>query len=226
MQINSIQQNQNNNTQSFGMLYSNKTIKSLKKIVPELINEEGFENTKSAITILKKLGLRKDNIMVQLIAEDGFYETIEPAVNRVRNKKFNGFIYGIEPPFRVGIGSSKTPFLDFVKTLETKEFIKAAHSNIDEHITHLKNQTFKDKLWQKTKETREFFEDGLDWLGHKLSLIDNPPRLDGRKRLPTLVAWDDFKEWLYCLSENRIVAKNKHVALLRKEIDTLPTKLQ
>lgn len=225
MQINSIQQNQNNNAQSFGMLYSNKTIKSLKKIVPELIKEEGFENTKSAITILKKLGLRKDNIMVQLIAEDGFYETIEPAVNRVKNKKFNGFIYGLEPHFHVGIGSSKTPFLDFVKTLETKEFVDAAHSSIDKHVNYIKKQTFKDKISQKTREAKELLEDGLDWLGDKLSLIDNPPRLDGRKRLPTLVAWDDFKEWLYSLSENRITSKDKNVAILRKEIDTLPTKL-
>ena len=83
--------------------------------------------------------------MVQLIAEDGFYETIEPAVNRVKNKKFNGFIYGLEPHFHVGIGSSKTPFLDFVKTLETKEFVDAAHSSIDKHVNYIKKQTYSDR---------------------------------------------------------------------------------
>ena len=70
MQVN----NYSESSPTFGAYYSKKTIKSLKRIVPDLIRKEGFENTRYAIANLTKLGKRKDGLVVQLVNDGNIYD--------------------------------------------------------------------------------------------------------------------------------------------------------
>ena len=217
--------NRNNNSPNFGMLYSSNTIKSLKRVVPDIVKQEGFESARLAIANLKTLGHRKDNIVLHIDSEDlmGIRYIEEPAVNKVKNKTFSGFIYCyLDSPTCI---NSETPFFDFTKTLMTDNFVKLSHSRINKYENFLRSESFKDKLVRKTSKIKENFEDGIDFLLDKLSFIDNPPRLDGKKTMPTLVAWDDLKRYINSIYDNAKASKNKEIAFLRKEIDTLPTKL-
>ena len=53
------------NSPSFGAVYSKSSVKLLKRFIPEIINEEGFEFAQKAINNLAQTGKRKDNLILK-----------------------------------------------------------------------------------------------------------------------------------------------------------------
>lgn len=225
--VSTLNNNRNNNLPSFGMLYSPNTIKTLKKYIPDIINKEGFENTKIAIATLKKLGQRKDNIIINLSNDffKGPWTLIETGVNRVKNRTFSNFIYNIHSPNNAGDALRSKSFKDFTKSFDTDEFVEAAHARINEYSDSIKNETFKEKVTRKTWETKEFFKDIGERIIDELSLVEGCTLPNGKKEKTTILAWEDLKDSVQDMIKSKKDSKNSDIALLRKEIDTLPTKL-
>ena len=222
---NKVNYNKTKNTPSFGMIYSKNTIKSLKYIVPELIRKEGMESARLAVANLKKLGQRKDNILINLVP-DGHYCSIEPGVNWVKNKQFEGFVHCVNTPRCIEFAScSKTPFLDFTKSLTSKKFVDAAHSRINEYANFIKNETFKEKIVRKSKETKELFFDAVDWMNEQLSVVDGCVLPNGKETKSSLMGWENLKTFCKKTFAKKERFISNEVAFLRKEIDTLPTKI-
>ena len=209
---------------TFGAYYSKKTIKSLKRIVPELIQKEGFENTRYAVANLTKLGKRKDGLVVQLV-NDGDIYSIEAAVRpTAKDSAFKYFIYPTTQPCTFFACRSHSPFLDFTKSLTSDEFLKASKAEIEGHTNYLKSQTFEDKVRTRVDETKEALEDAADWIQDKFSIIDGATFPDGTRFRSTLVMFDDMKNAIRGFWGRITEPHNDEVAFLRKEIDKLPTK--
>lgn len=223
MNVLPISTNEQNNSPNFGMLYSPKTVRTLKKIVPELVKEEGVESTKLAIATLKKLGQRKDNIKLHLEHDGGHCYSLSTGVNKVKDRDFDGYIYYIDHPSCLEVASrSRTGFQDYVKTLDTDKFVNAAHSGIDEYANKVKGETFKEKVANKALQAKEAIVDGFEWLIDEFSLVDYQ---DGEKTKTTIVAWSDLKDCISGMFNSAKASKDNDITLLRKEIDGLPTRL-
>lgn len=220
MQVNGYSEN----SPTFGAYYSKKTIKSLKRIVPDLIRKEGFENTRFAIANLTKLGKRKDGLVVQLV-NDGDIYGIEAAVRpTAKDSAFKYFIYPITQPCTFFACRSRSPFLDFTKSLLSDDFLKASKAEIEGHTKYLKSQTFEDKVRAKVEGTKESLEDAVDWLQDKFSIVDGATFPDGTRFRTTLVLFDDMKDAFHRFWKRANEPYNAEVAFLRKEIDSFPTK--
>ena len=67
--VNDLNRGSNNyysqNPPSFGAVYSKSSVKLLKKFIPEIINEEGFEFAQKALNNLAQTGKRKDNLILK-----------------------------------------------------------------------------------------------------------------------------------------------------------------
>ena len=209
---------------TFGAYYSKKTIKSLKRIVPDLIRKEGFENTRYAIANLTKLGKRKDGLVVQLVNDGNIYD-IEPAVRpTAKDSVFKYFIYPRTQSCTFFACRSKSPFLDFTKSLTSDEFLKASKTEIEGHTNYLKSQTFEDRVKARVEDTKDTLDDALDWLQDKFSIIDGATFPDGTRFRSTLVMFDDMKNAFRNFWKRIDEPYNHEVDFLRKEIDNLPTR--
>ena len=211
------------NSPAFGMHYSKKTIKALKRIVPDLIREEGFENTRIAVGNLTRLGKRKDGLVTQLV-NDGPYWSIEAAVRpAAKDSAFKYFIYPSTPSCSFFVSRSHTGFLDFTRSLASDDFVKASNEQIEKHSKHLKSQTFEDKVKTRVVDTKEALEDAVDWLQDKFSIIDGTTFPDGTRFRTTLVMFDDMKNAFRNFWKRIDEPYSHEVDFLRKEIDNLPT---
>ena len=209
---------------TFGMHYSKKTIKALKRMVPELIRKEGFENTRLAVANLTKLGKREDGLVVQLVNDGNLY-SIEAAVRpAAKDSAFKYFIYPSTPSCTFFACRSHSAFLDFTKSLDTDKFVNVSKSEIEHHTNYLKNQTFEDVVRERVADTKEALEDAVDWLQDKLSIIDGATLSDGTRIRPTLVMFDDMRNAFRSFRKRVNEPYNHEVDFLRKEIDNLPTK--
>ena len=212
-----------NKSPNFGMLYSKKTVRSLKKAVPELIESEGVESVKQAVANLKMLGQRKDNIVAELVNEDHCYG-IEIAVNHVKDKKTNGFIYCVGHPSCLEIASrSKTGFKDFTESLMTDDFVNAANTSIDKYNASIANETILDKVARKKDAIVESLCDAGDWLKDQFALEDVCQ--DGKIKT-SIVGWENIKDAVKDAFGGIKKSSQGDVVALRKEIDSLPTKLK
>ena len=212
------------NSPAFGMHYSKKTIKALKRMVPDLIREEGFENTRLAIGNLTKLGKREDGLVVQLV-NDGSLYSIEAAVRpAAKDSAFKYFIYPSTPSCTFFACRSHSPFLDFTKSLESDKFVNASKAEIEHHTNYLKNQTFEDIVKERVSDTKEALEDAVDWLQDKFSIIDGTTFPDGTRFRTTLVMFDDMRNAFRSFWKRANEPYSHDVDFLRREIDSLPTK--
>ena len=224
MNISTVKSYDNNRVQkspNFGMIYTPKTVKTLKKLVPELIEKEGFESARLAVGTLKRLGFRKDNLVLHLEHEGGHPYSLSTGVNRVKNKDFKGVVYCVDSPSCIEVASrSKTGFQDFAKTLESDNFVKSAHARIDEYSEVAKKMTLKDKVVQKVESVKEAFADAKDWVNEQFSLVDI---VDGKKTKTSLVGWENLKEATKNVFKEEFVSHE--TSFLRRKLDELPTKL-
>lgn len=220
MQVNGYSEN----SPAFGMHYSKKTIKALKRMVPDLIRKEGFENTRIAIGNLTRLGKREDGLVVQLV-NDGSLYSIEAAVRpAAKDSAFKYFIYPSTQSCNFFACRSHSPFLDFTKSLASDKFVNASKAEIEHHTNYLKNQTFEDKVRERVTDTKEALEDAVDWLQDKFSIIDGTTFPDGTRFRTTLVLFDDMKQAIKGFFKNMEEPYSHEVDFLRREIDSLPTK--
>ena len=226
MNISAVKNYDNNNVQkspNFGMIYTPKTVKTLKKLVPELIEKEGFESARLAVGNLTRLGYRRDNLLLHLEHEGGHCYSLSTGVNRVKNKEFKGVVYCVDSPSCTEVASrSQTGFYDFTKTLLKDDFVKSAHARIDEYSEVVKKMTFKDKVAQKVETVKEAFVDAKEWVQEQFSLVDELSS-DGKKTKTSLVGWENLKEATKNFFKDEV--EHREITFLRKELDELPTKL-
>lgn len=211
------------NSPAFGMHYSKKTIKSLKRIVPDLIREEGFENARIAVGNLTRLGKRKDGLVVQLV-NDGPYWSMEAAVRpAAKDSAFKYFIYPSTPSCTYFVSRSHSGFRDFTESLGKDKFVNVSKAEIERHTNIIKSQTFEDRVKARVVDTKEALEDAVDWIQDKLSIIDGTTTPDGKKIRSTLVMFDDMKNAFRNFWKRIDEPYSHEVDFLRKEIDNLPT---
>lgn len=220
--ISSVDNSRTSNSPNFGMIYTPKTVKTLKKLVPEFIKKEGFESARLAVGTLKRLGFRKDNLVLHLEHEGGHPYFLSTGVNRVKNKDFKGVIYCVDSPSCIEVASrSKTGFQDYTRTLESDNFVKSAHARIDEYSDVVKKMTFKDKVAQKVETVKDALVDAKEWVQEQLSLEDI---VDGKKTKTSLVGWENLKQSVKSAFKEPPFETHEE-SFLRRELDSLPTKI-
>ena len=220
--VSSVDNSRTSNSPNFGMLYSKQTIKSLKEMVPEFIAKEGFESTRLAVGTLKRLGFRKDNLLLHLEHEGGHCYSLSTGVNRVKNQEFKGVVYCVDSPSCIEVASrSKTGFQDFTKTLDSDNFVKSAHARIDEYSDVVKKMTFKDKVAQKVETVKDALVDAKEWVQEQFSLVDI---VDGKKTKTSLLGWENLKQSVKSAFKEAPFETHEE-SFLRRELDSLPTKL-
>ena len=84
MEINSA----TNATSSFGMKYTNRSLKYLKKLIPVALKEGGHESTSNAIKLLQSAKLRNDGLIIDLTPPGGMDSYICRALAKHSNDKF------------------------------------------------------------------------------------------------------------------------------------------
>lgn len=210
------------NSPAFGMHYSKKTITSLKRIVPELIKNEGFENARMAVANLTRLGKRQDGLITELVS-DGHPYSIEVGVKPLKNGAFSHFVYPNTPSCTHFLSTNHSPFRAFTESLATDKFVNVSHTEIDYHTNRIKNQTLEDKVKQRVWQTKEALIDAGEWIQDKFSVIDGATLPNGKKVRSTLVIIDDMKNAFHGFWNRVNEPYNHDVDFLRREIDKLPT---
>lgn len=154
MQISPIQQN--NTDPSFGVHYSKKTVRTLKKVTPEILrwtkNKEDYNLVKSAIKHLINAGKKIDDFCVELTESC-------PCFFEIRARKTTGkckdFLY---PPYKDGSGfgfsgSYITRFYKQCKFIDSEEFAPQTEKEINEWYAHRTSQS----RWKNFKDDADWF---------------------------------------------------------------------
>ena len=154
MQIGPIQQN--NTDPSFGVHYSKKTVKTLRKVTPEMLrwvkNEEDYNLVKSAIKHLINAGKKIDGYCVELNNDDTSFCYFQIRAKKITGK-CNDFLY---PPYKDGTGFGDTYITRFYKQckfIDSEEFAPQTEKEINEWYTHRTSQS----QWKNFKDVADWF---------------------------------------------------------------------
>ena len=227
MQINPIQQN--NTDPSFGVHYSKKTVRTLKKDIAPMLrwvkNEEDYNLVKSAIKHLINAGKKIDDFCVELNNNETgscFYE--------IRAKKITGkcndFLY---PPYKYGIGFGDTYITRFYKQckfIDSEEFAPQTEKEINEWYAHRTSHS----RWKNFKDDADWFwYDFTEILEYPVELIKDffAITIDlsngGKKSWYPLEA---VKQFFHNKKNNDVIdnANTKEIKEIKGLIDKLRTK--
>ena len=171
MQISPIQQN--NTDPSFGVHYSKKTVRTLKKDIPQMLrwaeNEEDYNLIKSAIKHLINAGKKIDGFCVELNNDETISCYYEIRAKKITGK-CNDFLY---PPYKDGIGFEDTYISRFYKQckfIDSEEFALQTEKGINEWYTHRTSQS----RWKNFKDDADWFwYDFTEMLEYPVELIED-----------------------------------------------------
>lgn len=159
----------NNTTQpSFGTDWTKSTVKFLKKVAPRLVEEDGFETAKLAITNLAAVRKRNDGLTAKIHLDEtcGFKDGFLDFNVGVKNEKIPCFVYSaMANPIINGDNNAKI-FEKISDIICGQDFVEISNKAINKKAEHLKKQTLKDKLKEKMYELGEMIDNIMvDYVG-------------------------------------------------------------
>lgn len=157
--VNDLNRGSNNyysqNSPSFGAVYSKSSVKLLKRFIPEIINEEGFEFAQKALNNLAQTGKRKDNLILKFKDVDQLgIGRLEVHAKKISDK-VNSFSKIDIPVDTLGLKDSQE-FESLTAFVNSDSFVSKANSALVEN----------EKLSQSQK-VRNFVSEKLNDISQK-----------------------------------------------------------
>lgn len=204
------------NSPSFGAVYTKSSVKLLKRFIPEIINEEGFEFAQKALNNLAQTGKRKDNLILK------FKDVDQLGIGRLEvhakklSDKVNSFSKIDIPVDTLGIKDSQE-FESLTAFVNSDSFVSKANSTLVEN----------EKLSHPQK-IRNFVSEKLHHLSQKIqdkaeAISESVYTIDGTKPKSKWAFLANIKD-LFTKNQYQYTDKQKEEAkILAGMIDNLPT---
>ena len=218
--VNDLNRGSNNyysqNSPSFGAVYSKSSVKLLKKFIPEIINEEGFEFAQKALNNLAQTGKRKDNLILKFKDVDQLgIGRLEVHAKKLSNK-VNSFSKIDIPVSTLGLKDSQE-FESLTAFVNSDSFVSKANSALVEN----------EKLSQSQK-VRNFVSERLNDISQKIqdkteAISESVYTIDGTKPKSKWAFLANIKD-LFTKNQYQYTDKQKEEAkILAGMIENLPT---
>lgn len=218
--VNDLNRGSNNyysqNSPSFGAVYSKSSVKLLKRFIPEIINEEGFEFAQKALNNLAQTGKRKDNLILKFKDVDQLgIGRLEVHAKKLSNK-VNSFSKIDIPVSTLGLKDSQE-FESLTAFVNSDSFVSKANSALVEN----------EKLSQSQK-VRNFVSERLNDISQKIqdkteAISESVYTIDGTKPKSKWAFLANIKD-LFTKNQYQYTDKQKEEAkILAGMIDNLPT---
>lgn len=218
--VNDLNRGSNNyysqNSPSFGAVYTKSSVKLLKRFIPEIINEEGFEFAQKALNNLAQTGKRKDNLILK------FKDVDQLGIGRLEvhakklSDKVNSFSKIDIPVDTLGLKDSQE-FESLTAFVNSDSFVSKANSTLVEN----------EKLSHPQK-IRNFVSEKLHHLSQKIqdkteAISESVYTIDGTKPKSKWAFLANIKD-LFTKNQYQYTDKQKEEAkILAGMIDNLPT---
>lgn len=218
--VNDLNRGSNNyysqNSPSFGAVYTKSSVKLLKRFIPDIINEDGFEFAQKAINNLAQAGKRKDNLILK------FKDIDQLGIGRIEvhakhlSDNINSFSK-IDIPVE-SIGKKDSQEFEFLTAIVNSDsFVPKANSALVEN----------EKLSQSQK-VRNFVSERLNDISQKIqdkteAISESVYTIDGTKPKSKWAFLANIKD-LFTKNQYQYTDKQKEEAkILAGMIDNLPT---
>lgn len=219
--VNDLNRGSNNyysqNSPSFGAVYTKSSVKLLKRFIPDIINEDGFEFAQKAINNLAQAGKRKDNLILK------FKDIDQLGIGRIEvhakhlSDNINSFSK-IDIPVE-SIGKKDSQEFEFLTAIVNSDsFVPKANSALVEN----------EKLSQSQK-VRNFVSERLNDISQKIqdkteAISESVYTIDGTKPKSKWAFLANIKD-LFTKNQYQYTDKQKEEAkILAGMIDNLPLK--
>lgn len=218
--VNDLNRGSNNyysqNPPSFGAVYSKSSVKLLKKFIPEIINEEGFEFAQKALNNLAQTGKRKDNLILK------FKDVDQLGIGRLEvhakklSDKVNSFSKIDIPVDTLGLKDSQE-FESLTAFVNSDSFVSKANSALVENEKLSHPQKVRNFVREKFQDLSQEIQDKAEAISESVYTID------GTKPKSKWAFLANIKD-LFTKNQYQYTDKQKEEAkILAGMIDNLPT---
>ena len=218
--VNDLNRGSNNyysqNSPSFGAVYSKSSVKLLKRFIPEIINEEGFEFAQKALNNLAQTGKRKDNLILK------FKDVDQLGIGRLEvhakklSDKVNSFSKIDIPVDTLGIKDSQE-FESLTAFVNSDSFVSKANSALVENEKLSHPQKVRNFVREKFQDLSQEIQDKAEAISESVYTID------GTKPKSKWAFLANIKD-LFTKNQYQYTDKQKEEAkILAGMIDNLPT---
>lgn len=203
------------NSPSFGAVYSKSSVKLLKRFIPEIINEEGFEFAQKAINNLTQAGKRKDNLILK------FKDVDQLGIGRLEvhakklSDKVNSFSKIDIPVDTLGLKDSQE-FESLTAFVNSDSFVSKANSTLVENKKLSHPQKVRNFVREKFQDLSQKIQDKTEAISESVYTID------GTKPKSKWAFLANIKD-LFTKNQYQYTDKQKEEAkILAGMIDNLP----
>lgn len=219
--VNDLNRGSNNyysqNSPSFGAVYSKSSVKLLKRFIPEIINEEGFEFAQKALNNLAQTCKRKDNLILK------FKDVDQLGIGRLEvhakklSDKVNSFSKIDIPVDTLGIKDSQE-FESLTAFVNSDSFVSKANSALVENEKLSHPQKVRNFVCEKFQDLSQKIQDKTEAISESVYTID------GTKPKSKWAFLANIKD-LFTKNQYQYTDKQKEEAkILAGMIDNLPLK--
>lgn len=218
--VNDLNRNSNNtycqNSPSFGAVYTKSSVKLLKRFIPEIINEDGFEFAQKAINNLAQTGKRKDNLILKFKDVDQLgIGRLEVHAKNIFDK-VNSFSKIDIPVDTLGVKDSQG-FESLTDFVNSDNFILKANSAIVESDRLSQPQKVKNFVSERLQDLSQKIQDKAEAISESIYTID------GTRPKSKWAFLANIKD-LFTKNQYQYTDKQKEEAkILAGMIDNLPT---
>lgn len=218
--VNDLNRGSNNyysqNSPSFGAVYSKSSVKLLKRFIPEIINEEGFEFAQKALNNLAQTGKRKDNLILK------FKDVDQLGIGRLEvhakklSDKVNSFSKIDIPIDTLGLKDSQE-FESLTAFVNSDSFVSKANSALVENEKLSHPQKVRNFVSEKLHDLSQKIQDKTEAISESVYTID------GTKPKSKWAFLANIKD-LFTKNQYQYTDKQKEEAkILAGMIENLPT---
>lgn len=218
--VNDLNRGSNNyysqNSPSFGAVYSKSSVKLLKRFIPEIINEEGFEFAQKAINNLAQTGKRKDNLILK------FKDIDQLGIGRIEvhakhlSDNINSFSK-IDIPFESIGKKDSQEFESLTAIVNSDSFVSKANSALVENEKLSQPQKVRNFVREKFQDLSQKIQDKTEAISESIYTID------GTKPKSKWAFLANIKD-LFTKNQYQYTDKQKEEAkILAGMIENLPT---
>lgn len=218
--VNDLNRGSNNyysqNSPSFGAVYSKSSVKLLKRFIPEIINEEGFEFAQKALNNLAQTGKRKDNLILKIKDVDQLgIGRLEVHAKKLSDK-VNSFSKIDIPVDTLGLKDSQE-FESLTAFVNSDSFVSKANSALVENEKLSHPQKVRNFVREKFQDLSQEIQDKAEAISESVYTID------GTKPKSKWAFLANIKD-LFTKNQYQYTDKQKEEAkILAGMIDNLPT---
>ena len=202
------------NSPSFGTVYTKSSVKLLKRFIPDIINEDGFEFAQKAINNLAQAGKRKDNLILK------FKDIDQLGIGRIEvhakhlSDNINSFSKIDIPVESIGKKDSQE-FESLTAIVNSDSFVPKANNALVENEKLSQPQKVRNFVSEKLNDLSQKIQDKAESISESISTIDE----SGSKR-----RWGVLSDLKDLFTKPTYNDKQKEEAkILAGMIDNLPT---